>query len=160
MKTINFFLAITLLTILSSCQDNDPAPVIDIQALTITYSLVSTSTPTTGTVELTGVIKNIGNADYSSTAGQQILSLIQRPAGTTTETVLETKDFLLVQKGAELTIITQIPWDVAHEFQPDLILRVSYDPDLLEDGNTANDDKNSENNEYILAGNLVNDLFE
>ena len=45
------------------------------------------------------------------------------------------------------------------EFPPDYIVKISYDPDILIDGNPDNDDCNPGNNEVTRSGAGINTLL-
>ncbi|WP_165396020.1 hypothetical protein [Flavobacterium sp. J27] len=157
------FLLASICCFLVACNSDDDATVpssIDLKADAITYEMVSQSSATTGEVRIRGHVKNVGNTTFSSTEGQQIAYLIERPQGTTTETVLATANLpTVLNSGSEITFSYTRNWDVATEFQNDIILRISYDPDIFLDGNPNNDDKNTNNNSLVLAGNAINSLF-
>lgn len=160
MKTLQLLL-LTLLCIISfSCDKDDETPiVIDLEATTIDYELLNTTTPTTGEVRLTARVTNIGNTDFNSGSGQQSIQLLRRPLGSTTETLLEENNFTEINHGDQITIVVVINWDIAIEFQPEFILNISYDPDIAIDGNENNDDSNSSNNRFVLSGSDINSLF-
>lgn len=162
MKKTLIFTVFTVLFI-TSC-DKDDAPTeesfVDLKADAITYTMVSQTSATTGQVRITGHVKNVGTATFSSTLGQQVAYLIERPLGFTTETIRATANLpAVLNSGSEITFSYLKNWDTTIEFQTDIILRISYDPDILIDGNPNNDDANSANNAMTLAGNNINSLF-
>lgn len=159
MKTMKLVLLVLCIS-LQSCDKDDESPkLIDLEATTIDYELLTTTSSTTGEVRLTARVTNIGNTNFSSSSGQQFIQLSRRPLGTSIETVLEQNDFTVLAHGDEITLIVVINWDTTVEFQPEFILRISYDPDILIDDNTNNDDSNTTNNEFVLSGFDINDLF-
>jgi hypothetical protein len=153
---------ILVLSALSSCNKGEEpdTPIIDLEASTIDYELDALGgCQCTGTVRLTGKVKNIGNTNFSSGPKQQFIQLIQKPLGTSTETVIKHHEFSTLAADAEIEVTIVIPWDVAIEFQPEYILRISYDPDIYIDGNSNNDDTNSTNNTFTLSGFDINGVF-
>lgn len=161
MKSLKILFTVFVAIFLFSCDKDDDkvTPIIDLEARTIDYELVTTPTSTTGEVRLTGRVTNIENTNFSSDSRQQFIQLSRRPLGSTTETVLEQNDFTAIAHGDEITLVVVINWDIANEFQPEFVLRISYDPDILTDGNTNNDDSNSSNDVFVLSGFDINSLF-
>ncbi|WP_188606875.1 hypothetical protein [Aquaticitalea lipolytica] len=159
MRTIKIFSIVILSFFLSSCDKDDDPQTIDLEATTIDYELVVTTSPTTGEVRLTAIVTNIGNSNFNSSSGQQFIQLSRRELGSTAETVLETNNFTVLNRGDEITLVVVINWNTAIEFQPEFILRISYDPDILLDDNPNNDDTNSTNNSFVLSGFDINGLF-
>jgi|TARA_B100001059_G_C17633760_1_gene475756 hypothetical protein len=159
MRTIKIFSIVILSFFLSSCDKDDDPQTIDLEATTIDYELVGTTSPTTGEVRLTAIVTNIGNSNFNSSSGQQFIQLSRRELGSTAETVLETNNFTVLNRGDEITLVVVINWNTAIEFQPEFILRISYDPDILLDDNPNNDDTNSTNNSFVLSGFDINGLF-
>ena len=160
MKTIKSILCISLLFGYSSCTDDDSTTsFVDLRAEELSYSLVSQSSATTGVVRISGKIKNIGNANFSSTIQQQYAAIYERTLGTTTETEEIALNFTTMSAGEETTFFYDRNWDTTIEFQPEFILRIVMDPDITLDGNLNNDDVNFNNHQIILQGNQINSLF-
>jgi len=160
MKTIKSILCISLLFGFISCTDDDSTTsVVDLRAEELSYSLVSQSSATTGVVRISGKIKNIGNANFSSTIQQQYAAIYERTLGTTTETEEIALNFTTMSAGEETTFFYDRNWDTTIEFQPEFILRIVMDPDITLDGNLNNDDVNFNNHQIILQGNQINSLF-
>lgn len=160
MKTTKSILLLILLIGFSSCSDDDSTALfVDLKAEELSYSLVSQSSATTGVVRISGKIKNIGNANFSSNAQQQYAVIYERALGTTTETEEVALNFTTLSAGEETTFFYDREWDTAIEFQPEFILRIVMDPDIALDGNPNNDDVNFNNHQIILQGNLINNLF-
>ena len=65
----------------------------------------------------------------------------------------------MINVDGEITFSYTRNWDTTIEFQNDIILRISYDPDIFIDGNLTNDDANMNNNTLVLQGNAINSLF-
>ncbi len=160
MKTIKSILCISLLFGFISCTDDDSTTsFVDLRAEELSYSLVSQSSATTGVVRISGKIKNIGNANFSSTIQQQYAAIYERTLGTTTETEEIALNFTTMSAGEETTFFYDRNWDTTIEFQPEFILRIVMDPDITLDGNLNNDDVNFNNHQIILQGNQINSLF-
>lgn len=165
--SISIMCIVTMMVIVISCdkdKDEDPVmvPNVDLKAEGISYELAPNGEDCqcSGLVRLTGRVKNIGKDNFSSSNGQQVIYLIKKPLGSTQETILAEVRFNELAAGQELTVTTVIRWDVAIEFQPEFILRIAYDPDILIDGNLNNDDGVSNNNSFTLSGFDINQLFE
>ncbi len=160
MKTLKSILFMAIGVLLMACDnDDDSNSFVDLSAEELSYSLVSQTNATTGVVRISGKIKNIGNTRYSSTAQQQYAAIYEKPLGTSTETELGTLNFTNLNAGEETTFFFDRNWDIAIEFQPEFILRIVLDPDILLDDNDANDDTNSANNSITIQGNDINNLF-
>jgi hypothetical protein len=161
MKTIKSILFISLLFGCISCSDDDDSTTsfVDLKAEELSYSLVSKSSPTTGVIRISGKIKNIGNANFSSTIQQQHAAIYERVPGTTTEVEEIALNFTTMSAGEENTFFYDKNWDTTIEFQPEFILRIVMDPDITLDGNLNNDDVNFNNHQIILQGNEINSLF-
>ena len=162
MKTKIFLIVLTVIGLVSCDKDDAPTtePFVDLTADLISYQMVSQPPATTGQVRITGHIKNVGNTNFSSSLGQQVAFLIESPLGTTTETIMATANLpAVLNAGDAITFSYLKNWDTTIEFQNDIILRISYDPDILIDGNTNNDDSNPTNNALTLSGNMINSLF-
>lgn len=161
MKTLKLLPFILILSMLSCDKDDETTTqTIDLEASDITYTLVSQSSPNTGVVRITGVVKNSGNADFNSSNGQQVAQLIERVLGTTM--FIEMASINLpnsIDAGEEVSFNYERNWDTTLEFQNDIHLRISYDPDIFIDGNTENDDADLSNNELSIFGNAINSLF-
>tara|TARA_Y100000815_G_C13336876_1_gene498194 strand:+ start:1097 stop:1585 length:489 start_codon:yes stop_codon:yes gene_type:complete len=144
----------------NSDDDTTTTSIVDLKADDITYEMVSQTSATTGEVRIRGHIKNIGNANFNSSLGQQVAYLIERPLGTTNETTMATANLpTVINVDGEITFSYTRNWDTTIEFQNDIILRISYDPDIFIDGNLTNDDANMNNNTLVLQGNAINSLF-
>lgn len=154
-----WFLTGILFTVLA-CDNETPeaVPTIDLAAESITYELVSQDSKFTGMVSVKGVIKNVGGK-FQSGQGQQYAALYQKPHGGQLK-LLAKVDFQTLEVGESLQVSSTAAWNVTTEFQPDFMLRIEYDPDILIDGNKHNDDRNPANNSLTKSGYGINDLFE
>ncbi|MEZ5534199.1 MAG: hypothetical protein R3F02_01115 [Thiolinea sp.] len=112
-------------------------------------------------LEVTGTVRNQGNADFVSTPDQQSISLsINRygPRGVVTSTVLKEK--LPVRNGQ-----SYLPAGSVHivnyrgtlnalkgeNARPRLKLAIIYDPAIYNDDSSLNDDCHSDNNENMVT---------
>lgn len=163
MKKLAFINIFVICLLLVSCEDDEPtvAPDIDLAAHSISFAVAPTS-EFEGIATITGVVKNIGD-DYRSATGQQQATLYERPLGNLTGTVVAQSAFTNLDAGDSITLTYERDWNRSSpsegEFPPDYVLIISYDPDLLLDGNTANDDTNSSNNQKEENGRDINELF-
>jgi hypothetical protein len=116
--------------------------------------------PTRGTVTITAIVKNVGNAPYISRPGQQNVQLLETASGATTGgAVKATCDFPTLNVGQEVRCSWSRPWDIAIEFQPSYQALIVYDPDILLDSNPKNDDASNKNNTAFLSWTAVNATF-
>jgi len=129
----------------------------------IDLTIVSTTSAFAGRVRITGVLRNVGGAAYNSSPGQQSLALYQDPIGLTSVTPVAIQTFEDVPVGAEVSVSWERDWNSSSpnegEFPPNYRILILYDPDILLDGNTENDDSDLTNNSLTLNGSNVNDLF-
>lgn len=132
-----------------NCQPGQPNPAVD----RIDFTLVSTSTSTTGTVRIEGVVENKGDTTFDSGAGQQSVQLYQ---GTT---LLAQQDFEDLAAGATVTVAHDLSWNTSTEFPPTFRVIIVYDPDIFIDGNDNNDDCATSDNALERSGSEINDLF-
>ncbi len=134
----------------SSCQGPDP------RAKEIEYSLVNLTTATTADILIKGVADNIGLADYLSSAGQQSLQLWEG------NTMVAEETFVNLTVGESVEVEYQRSWTFeGAEFQLTRYkLIVSYDPDILDDGNLNNDDCNTSNNSILRGVDGIETLFD
>jgi len=129
----------------------DPAA----QSLTFVVLSRDAAHPTRGRIRVTGVIRNIGNAEFVSDPRQAKALLAETPPGGH-PTVRAEQAIARLAPGASLTLNYETTWDTAREFPSKFTLRVDYDPDILSDANRKNDDCNSNNNSRELSGEQIN----
>lgn len=134
-----------------------PAPVCggpDPAAISIEFTKLTEPLPNTGTVRITGMVTNIGLANYVSGPEQQIVELLEDGK------VVETTEFQNLAAGESVSVSHERAWSTADEFQPDnYTVRIVYDPDIFMDGNVANDDCNMGNNSKTRDAQEINALF-
>lgn len=112
-----------------------------------------------GTIDIVGVVRNVGRANYVSGRGQQSVELLEESPGETPR-VVRTASFTNLNAGGDVRVTYQRDWDVAREFPPRYMLRISYGPDIRIDGNAANDDCRLNNNEATIEPRQIDVLFE
>ncbi|KAA1242837.1 hypothetical protein [Aquimarina sp. RZ0] len=169
MKTLQFLPLLLLALIVSGCPSDDVINLgtIDLEATSINFSIKRDSiNEFRGTATITGIITNIGDREFTSSDGQQSILLYQRNLGTPSGNpgdLVSQKNFTTLNSGATETVTFTRNWSSASpgegEFPPDYQIIISYDPDILTDGNDANNDENPANNELTVSGSDINDLF-
>ena len=137
--------------VLNQCPD--PA-VVDIK-----FSIVRKYSKYRARVRITGVVKNIGKADYISNPNQQTIVLDSGDAAHPLK-VIPFKD---LRAGQTIIITHEVDWDISSpnegEFPPTFRVYILYDPDITMDENTKNDDCNSKNNSMSKSGRAINDMI-
>lgn len=161
MKTLFKSILLVLSLILFSCGGDDTpesTPNIDLKVDSYELSKVNTS-QFAGVVTIMGIVKNIGD-DYVSSDGQQTIYIFRRNLGATGQgTLVEQKDFTNINAGETVEISYNMNWNSSTEFPPEYIIQIGYDPDIYIDGNKHNDDTNHDNDEIVISGYDINDLF-
>jgi len=147
-----------------SCEPNDPDPSIDLKAEFIVFSIDQTSAYA-GNATVTANIVNVGD-DFRSGEGQQSLLLYEKQLGTSADQpgdLVGRLDFTSLAAGEKLEVSFTRPWNASSpaegEWPPEYILVISYDPDLYSDGNVHNDDTNKSNDNIVVSGSLINEMF-
>ncbi len=168
MKTLKFIPMIILAIAALSCDDDDtisePPPTIDLEATSIDFSLANQD-DFVADATILGTITNTQD-DFVSGSGQQAILLYERSLGTPTGNPgveVARVNFTTLGAGETLTISYTRTWNASSpaegEFPPDYRILISYDPDLLIDGNDDNDDDNVSNDELTRSGQGINQLF-
>lgn len=134
----------------SSCQGPD------LRAKEIEYSLVNLTSATTADILIKGVADNIGLADYLSGVDQQSVQLWEDA------TMVAQQEFVNLTVGETVSVEYQRSWSIrGAEFQPSrYALIVTYDPDILDDGNLNNDECSFSNNLILRGTTGIPSLFE
>lgn len=134
----------------------------DPAAIAVDFRLVRRTGRFTGQVEIVGTIRNVGTADFISGKGQQGIQLYEEVPGARPRLVASLP-FERLNQGAELQIRYTREWNASSpaegEFPPTYRLQISYDPDIVLDGNPKNDDSNWRNNSRERSGSAINDLL-
>ena len=132
----------------------DPA-VVDIK-----FSIVQRYSQFYGKVRITGVVKNVGKADYISKPGRQSIVLDAGDAAHPLKTI----PFTNLKSGQSITISYELNWDSASpnegEFPPTYRVYILYDPDITMDSIKTNDDCNMGNNSMAKSGKAINDMLK
>jgi hypothetical protein len=81
--------------------------------------------PTRGRINLTGVVKNLGNATFESNPNQARAQLARVPSAGP-PAMLSATDIAILRAGASIRLGATVDWDTAQEFPP----QVRPEPDL------------------------------
>ena len=122
----------------------------------ITFEMVEQYGPTMGRIRITGIVDNGGTSEFLSGEGQQAINLYAD------DTLIATQEFQNLALDETVTVEFERDWQTSTEF-PDVIVywvRISYDPDMYDDGNPDNDDCNQANNAGSKRASFINDLFD
>lgn len=140
-KAIGACLAGALLVLLIGCPP-PPCDGPDPAVTAINYQLLSTTSPTSGNVRITGVVRNRGTMLFNSGEGQQSVYIYEGSE------LVATQDFTTVAVNATVEVTYERNWSTQDEFRPpSYTVLLAYDPDIYLDGNEENDDCNSDNND-------------
>ena len=112
-----------------------------------------------GTVDIVGLVRNVGRGNYASGRGQQSVELLEQWPGSS-PSVIETATFTHLNAGTDIRVTYRQNWVVSREFPPRYTLRISYDPDIRIDGNPRNDDCRLNNNETAIEPRQIDVVFE
>lgn len=107
-----------------------------------------------GTIRLTGTVRNIGLQTFDSSAGQQSVWILSSGI------LVAQQDFEDLAPAEEVTITYETTWSRSTEFPPTFTLMLSYDPDIFIDGNENNDDCRTTDNELELTPTEINAVFD
>lgn len=118
-------------------------------------SMVTTNQGNAGVLLLQGNIVNRGNAAFVSPAAQARVQILEgRPQGGAPIVLLD-QPLTNLQPGHGFLVTARRAFTRNQQFPPTFSLILSYDPDILQDGNPENDDCNSFNNRIDLAGSVI-----
>lgn len=127
----------------------------DPRAAAIQFERVSTMTPTSGMVRITGVVTNWGQSPFVSGQGQQSVLLYEGGD------LVAQQPFTNLAVDASVEVVYEREWSTQDEFRPPLYtMMLSYDPDIFIDGNASNDDCNLDNNDRSRSTSGLDALFE
>jgi hypothetical protein len=133
----------------SRCEGPDP------RATSIQYTLLGSTSTTSGTVRITGVVTNRGQSNFDSSAGQQSVYLYEG-----FELVAQ-QDFVDLAVDDTVEVSYDRNWNTADEFRPPTYqVMVLYDPDIYIDGNPNNDDCDQTNNDLERSTAALDGFFE
>jgi hypothetical protein len=105
---------------------------------------------------LTGYIGNEGTADYRSGAEQQQVQVYRTPQGAARRLVKSERFGNLRVRDSVDILQREFSWNTTTEFPPSFEFVIVYDPDIVKDGNTANDDCRPTNNRLTITGAEIN----
>ena len=112
-----------------------------------------------GKVRITAIAKNRGGADFASGPGQQSLQLWEDVPGVNEKQPVKQREFENLAKDAKIRISIERDWTASTEFPASYEARISYDPDILADGNDNNNDCNMNNNKNRRDGTKISAMF-
>lgn len=135
-----------------------PAQTIDLKAESITFTLSRRIDANRAMIKVIGTIKNVGTEKYVSNQKQQSAALSESYSSTSTATNPQLKKeqlFSTLDPGATVVVTYELEWNKSNEFPPLFVLNLSYDPDILIDGNPKNDDKNPGNDKIVVDAKAI-----
>jgi hypothetical protein len=131
----------------------------DLAVVDIKFTIVRKYSQFRGRVRITGIVKNVGNADYISHKGQQAIILDKGDS----RYRLKRVDFKDLKVGKTIKISYERDWNSSSpnegEFPPTYRVYLSYDPDIGMDNLKTNDDCNPNNNSKTKNGKAINDML-
>lgn len=99
-------------------------------------------------------VKNVGTAHYVSNRNQQTLNLYQGNSN-----LVKSWGFSRVNRGKTLNFSKAYSNQPGGEFVPSYKAKLVFDPDIYNDNNRANDDRNRNNNKAALSSNTLSSAF-
>ncbi|MBN2448060.1 MAG: hypothetical protein JXO22_15125 [Phycisphaerae bacterium] len=120
---------------------------------TLRAAVIRSDSATTGRIQITAIITNIGALDYESDAGLQTIVLYE---GTT---AVAQQDFEDLAVNASVLLTYDRDWDTMATGLPDFRVVIEYDASVATDASDTNDDTNLEDNERTLTATQVNAAF-
>lgn len=106
-------------------------------------------------LEFHGQVVNKGNAAFVSPPAQARVQILEsRPQGGAPIVLLD-RALDNLAAGAAFVLTARRPYTRNQQFPPTFSLVLSYDPDILHDGNPENDDADSSNNRVDIAGAVI-----
>ena len=108
-------------------------------------------------VGIVAQLVNQGSMDYRSSANQQQVGIYEETPGRTPrqvaiEDIGGRRDGEMLQNESGAIRYTLRGWRASDEFPPSYRFQLRFDPDILMDGNDANDDCRAGNNEITISG--------
>ncbi len=102
-----------------------------------------------------GQLKNVGNADYVSRRNQQVMFMHE--VGRSHH--ITDWHFSRLNRGQVMNVHIPVTNHPGGEFVPAYELALSFDPDIYQDGNRANDDRNRRNNQSKINSRTLSNYF-
>jgi hypothetical protein len=112
-----------------------------------------------GRVRITAIAKNVGGADFASGPGQQSVQLWEDVPGVNEKQPVKQQEFQNLARDQKISISIERDWTASTEFPASYEARISYDPDILADGNENNNDCNMNNNKKQTDGTEISAMF-
>lgn len=129
----------------------------DPAAQRIDFRIIARASRFQGQVEISGVVKNVGQAAYESRPNQQSVHLYEG------NRLVAQQAFQNLAPGQEVRVQFVRGWNASSpsegEFPPTYKLVIVYDPDIRLDGNPKNDDCRGNNDVLQRSGGDINNLF-
>lgn len=108
-----------------------------------------------GVLDFEGQIVNKGNAAFVSAAVQARAQILESRPNGLQPLVLVDRPLENLPPGGGVLLQFRRAFTRNQQFPPTFSLILSYDPDILHDGNPQNDDCNQSNNRIDLAGSVI-----
>ncbi|HEB55915.1 MAG TPA: hypothetical protein ENI98_06340, partial [Gammaproteobacteria bacterium] len=102
-----------------------------------------------------GYVKNVGTVNYVSRQNQQVLFL--HKVGSSQH--IADWHFTRLNRGQAMNVHVPVINQPGGEFVPSYELALSFDPDIYMDRNSANDDRNSRNNQATISSRTISGAF-
>jgi len=114
------------------------------RATEIQYSLLSTTSESSGTVRIVGVVTNWGISPFESAEGQQTVLLYEG------DKLVARQDFVDIPVDGTVEAVYEREWDPADESRPEVyMVIVVYYPEVFTDGSPSNDDCEMNDNWFV-----------
>lgn len=132
------------------------------------FQIVRRDTQFKGRIRVTGVVKNVGGKPFICGPNQAKAYLYELPPGVPAATatggrIVAQREIRNLPAGAFIQLTYERDWNSSSpsegEFPNSYRLLITYDPDIYQDANKANDDCNQGNNKKSRSGTEINDLF-
>ncbi len=128
-----------------------PCP--DLMAESIQFEIVGVKSTHVLRVRVTGIVKNIGSKEFRSNARQQSVNLYIGSRWMATKSNITS-----IAPGESVSVSYTMDFHLSNEFPETAKVSISYDPDILNDGNPMNDDCTTANNTATRSMADVHDI--
>jgi hypothetical protein len=122
-------------------------------AVRLAASIANRTSDFTGIIHIDVDLHNWGRQSFRSHPKQQSLQIYEN------ERLLLNRPFNRLEPGETLTVTVPRTWNTSIEFPPSYRAMIQYDPDIVIDGNPANDDCRLRDNQRTITGESINRLF-